>query len=50
MFKSIEIDVFWPLLMVNFIVLVSYSIYKTGRKMHKYKYSLSDFNKKPVVV
>lgn len=46
MFKAIEIDVFWPLLMFYFVVLVSYTVQKIIRKMHKYRYSLSDFNKK----
>lgn len=46
MFKSIEIDVFWPLLMFYFVVLVSYTVHKIVRKMQKYKYSLSDFSKK----
>lgn len=46
MFKAIEIDVFWPLLMFYFVVLVSYTVHKIAKKMQKYNYSISDFTKK----
>ena len=46
-FKQMEIDVFWPLLMVYFVVLVCYTIQKIIKKMEKYRYSISDFIKKP---
>lgn len=33
--------------MVYFVVLVCYTIQKIIRKMEKYRYSVSDFGKKP---
>ena len=47
-FKKIEIDVFWPLLMVYFVVLVCYTIQKIIKKMEKYRYSIASFPKKPI--
>ena len=47
-FKMIEIDVFWPLLLVYFIVLACYTIQKILRTMETYKYGLADFQKQPI--
>ena len=47
LFKAMEIDVFWPLLMVYFVGLLIYTVQKIVKKMKKYRYSLSDFTKKP---
>lgn len=49
-FKMIEIDAFWPLLFVYFIVLVCYTIHKIVTKMGKYRYTFEDFVKKTVIV
>jgi hypothetical protein len=46
-FKMIQIDVFWPLLLVYFVVLACYTIQKVLKTMEKYKYGLSDFQKQP---
>ena len=45
-FKMIEIDVFGPLLVVYFIMLVCYTIHKIITKMEKYRYKFDDFAKK----
>ena len=50
MFKAIEIDVFWPLLLVYFIGVVVYTLQKIIKKMKKYQYSISDFGKKPIEI
>lgn len=46
LFKAIEIEVFWPLLMLYFVILVGYTLNKIVKKMNKYRYTLSDFHKK----
>ena len=44
-FKMLEIDVFWPLLLVYFLVLVIYTIQKILKTMEKHRYGAEDFQK-----
>ena len=44
-FKMLDIDVFWPLLLVYFLVLVIYTIQKILKTMEKHRYSAEDFQK-----
>jgi hypothetical protein len=46
-FKMFEIDVFWPLLLVYFVLLVCYTIQKILRTMDRHRYGLNDFQKQP---
>ena len=46
-FKMLEIDVFWPLLLIYFVGLAAYTIMKIVRSMRKYNYGLNDFHKQP---
>jgi hypothetical protein len=40
-------DVFWPLLLVYFVVLACYTLQKILKTMEKHKYGLADFHKQP---
>jgi hypothetical protein len=42
-----EIDVFWPLLLLYFVVLVCYAVQKILKTMKKHQYGLTDFQKGP---
>lgn len=44
----IEIDVFWPLLLVYFVILACYTIQKILKTMERYRYGLDDFKKMPI--
>ena len=44
-FKMLQIDVFWPLLLVYFLVLVVYTLQKILKTMEKHRYSAADFQK-----
>ena len=44
-FKMLQIDVFWPLLLLYFAGLALYTISKILRTMDRYRYSLADFQK-----
>ncbi len=46
-FKSLQIEVFWPMLMLYFLVLVCYTIHKIITKMDKYKFGPQHFAKMP---
>ena len=41
----LQIDVFWPLLLLYFAGLALYTISKILRTMDRYRYSLADFQK-----
>lgn len=45
-FKLLEIDVFWPMLVVYFLLLACYTVKKVIRQMVKHNYGLDDFVKK----
>ena len=45
-FKLLQIDVFWPLLVIYFVILLGYTIVKILRQMRKHSYSWTDFYKK----
>ena len=45
LFKAFQIDVFFPLLMIYFVILICYTIHKIVTKMKKYGYSSIDFKK-----
>jgi hypothetical protein len=44
-FKMLKIDVFWPLLLLYFLGLAFYTLFKILKTMDKYRYNLSDFKK-----
>lgn len=44
-FKMLQIDVFWPLLLLYFAGLALYTIFKILKTMDRYRYNLSDFKK-----
>ena len=41
----LQIDVFWPLLLIYFLVLVVYTLQKILKTMQKHRYSAADFQK-----
>ena len=45
-FKLLEIDVFWPMLVVYFLILACFTLRKVIMQMIKHNYSLDDFVKK----
>lgn len=44
-FQMLQIDVFWPLLLLYVAGLAIYTIFKILKTMDKYRYKLSDFKK-----
>jgi len=48
-FKLLEIDVFWPMLVLYFIVLAGYTIRKVFKQMVRHNYGFEDFAKHPPV-
>lgn len=46
-FKLLEIDVFWPMLVVYFLLLAAYTIRKVFKQMVKHNYGFDDFVKHP---
>lgn len=47
-FKMAQVDLFWPLLLVYFVVLACYTIQKILKTMEKHQYGLADFQKMPI--
>ena len=47
--KAFDLPVFWPFLLVYFIMLVILTVKRQFRHMSKYKYSFTDFSKKSTV-
>lgn len=41
----LQIDVFWPLLLLYFAALALYTIFKILKTMDRYRYNLADFKK-----
>jgi hypothetical protein len=48
-FKMLEVEVFWPLLLVYFVVLACYTVQKILKTMKKYKYGAADFHKQAII-
>jgi hypothetical protein len=41
----VQIDVFWPLMLLYLVLLACYTIQKIFRTMEKHRYGLADFRK-----
>lgn len=46
-FKMLEIEVFWPMLLIYFLILAAFTIKRILKTMQRHKYSLNDFRKQP---
>jgi hypothetical protein len=44
-FKMVQIDVFWPLMLLYLVLLACYTIQKIFKTMEKHRYGLADFQK-----
>jgi hypothetical protein len=45
--KMLEIEVFWPMLLIYFIILAAFTLKRILKTMQRHNYSLSDFHKQP---
>lgn len=48
-FEAFRVPVYWPFLFCYFIALICFAVRKHLKHMRKYGYSLSDFQRKPIV-
>jgi hypothetical protein len=45
--KMLEIEVFWPMLLLYFLVLAAFTLQRILKTMQRHRYGLRDFHKQP---